>query len=65
MRFTPTQDFFEPELGSSYVKGLQYTVRPGDEKLRTFVEKWLVERKIAVVDNAAPPSKVIGVGTVS
>lgn len=65
MRFTPNEDFHEAELGSRYIKGLQYTVRPEDDKLREFVTKWIKHGKVRVLDGASPPSKIMGVGKVT
>jgi hypothetical protein len=44
--FTAIEDFYSEELESYYVKGLSYTARPGDEKLKTLLPFWLNEKKI-------------------
>lgn len=49
MRFKPLVDFDCPELRSSYVSGLEYTVRSGDDKLAELVKLWLIDGKIKVL----------------
>jgi hypothetical protein len=53
MRFQALQDFWSDETQSNYCRGLHYTVRPDDDKLRKFVMKWKHEGKIALGGPAA------------
>lgn len=48
MDFTPKEDFFSKELGSQYCKGMGYTARPQDTKLRELVPNWVAEGKVAL-----------------
>jgi hypothetical protein len=57
MRFRAEQDFFSPELMSSYVTGQLYTVRPGNDKLAQLVVQWLREGKVSTQPGV--PSAVI------
>jgi hypothetical protein len=67
MQFTPTEDFFSEEMRSQYMKGLTYTVRPGDDALEKCVQKWMKDGKVsegAAPVNATGPAKVSGKGKV-
>ncbi len=57
MRFTALEDFYSPELKSSYVKGLSYTVRPGDVLLVKLVPTWIDEGKVEL---GGPEAKIEG-----
>ena len=63
------QDFYCAELGSQYVAGLTYMVRPmlteEDTTLATLVLKWLAEKPplIRIVE-ADPAGAVVGTGAV-
>lgn len=41
IQFTPIKNFSDADLCSDYCVGLNYTVRPGNEKLAKKFEKWL------------------------
>ena len=60
--FTPLYNFFSEELKSQYVTGQLYTVRPGNQKLARFVEKWITDNQVRIVDSNA---KIVGNGKVS
>ena len=72
--FTPTQDFFSEDTRSQYVRGLNYTVRDGNEKLHALVAQWMTDGKVRL-GTAAPSDtagatvashgQVTGTGTVS
>lgn len=49
MIFRPLETFEEPRLKSTYMKGLLYTVRPGNELLASFVEDWLKDGRVELV----------------
>ena len=69
MQFTPLKNFHDDDLRSDYCVGLSYTVRPGNERLATKVEKWLAEGKVRVgnADNIPQPgaASVKGIGKVT
>lgn len=50
VRFTAVKTFECPELGSTYEKGLTYTIRHNNSELRRYAEKWLDENKVVLVD---------------
>ena len=58
IQFTPTRDFPSPEMRSLYLKGLTYTVRPGNAKLAYYVKEWL-EAGLVEITNA-PASRLQG-----
>lgn len=67
--FTPTVDFFEERLGSGYVAGLVYTIRPHYHLLNELVHnEWLPEGKVRIIasrEEAMPgKSKLSGAGEV-
>lgn len=73
MQFTPNEDFLSDETKSQYLKGMTYTVRPGNEALSKLVMKWIKDGKVsagAAPFNAASPGvlgapgKVTGKGKV-
>lgn len=53
MRFTALQDFYSEETGSHYLRGLSYTVRPGNAQLSDLVDKWAMENKVRISGLAA------------
>jgi hypothetical protein len=59
MQFHALQDFWSDETQSNYCRGLHYTVRPDDDKLRKFVMKWKNEGKITF---GGPAAQVQGKG---
>ena len=59
--FTPLYDFYSEEFHSFYVKGLLYTVRPDNDRLRIIAHKWVIQRR---VDMVKPGVHVTGVGRV-
>ena len=61
MNFTPKQDFECPDLRSTYLAGMTYTVREGNVTLAKLVDQWLKEGK--VVEGGAP-TKVAGKGEI-
>lgn len=68
MNFTPTQDFNDEDLRSSYIKGLNYTVRPGNDLLAAKVEQWIKDGKVrkGTADNSQPgAASMKGTGTVN
>lgn len=66
LRFTPTEDFTNTDshgVTHAYVKGLGYSVRPGNKELAKYVETWRAEGKIEV--RHVPDARVSGAGEVS
>jgi len=59
--FRPLQTFEEPQTLSTYMEGLLYTVRPGNDLLHGLVQGWLEEKKVELVE---PQSRVAGSGLV-
>jgi hypothetical protein len=53
IRFQVLVDFHSPYLESDYVKGLFYTARPSDLKLRALLPTWERDGKIALGGPAA------------
>ena len=51
IRFTALETFDSAELQSTYVKGLGYTLRPGNRLLGTMLEGWLKEGKVELTEN--------------
>jgi hypothetical protein len=65
MRFRALETFDSVELKSTYVKGLMYTVRPGDYLLAALVTDWLDEKKVERIDNFVEPQvHISGLGKV-
>lgn len=68
MDFTPLKDFTDEDLRSTYCVGLNYTVKPGNERLAAKVAEWaakgLVRQGTAGTGTAAE-AKVTGRGTVT
>lgn len=65
--FTPLKDFADKDLNSAYCIGLNYTLRPENEKLAAKVEEWLeagLVRLGAADGSPASESRVKGTGTV-
>lgn len=62
-RFTPTEDFFSPELRSQYCAGLKYTVKADDAHapLHALVSGdggWLDQGKVVLLNSADQPINV-------
>lgn len=60
--FTPTKDFESAEFRSVYLKGMSYTVRPGNTKLQAAVTEWLADGSVIAADAVRTAPK--GAGTV-
>lgn len=56
MKFTPLKNFKDEDLRSEYVRGLTYTVRPGNEVLAAKVQAWLLEGKVAIGEAPSQPA---------
>lgn len=58
--FTPTVDFFSPELASWYLNGMHYTCRESDVVLITESQNWFFQGKIKPVTK--PIALITGTG---
>lgn len=45
-QFTPTRNFYSPELESHYCVGLDYTVKDGNGQLAELVPSWFADGRI-------------------
>jgi len=46
--FSPKETFHSEEMGSTYVKGMNYTLREGQESLRRMLNHWVRDGKVTV-----------------
>lgn len=53
MRFTVLVDFYSEQFKSQYCKGLQYTIRQGNQALYNACIEWEKEGKIAFLSGMA------------
>lgn len=68
VNFTPLIDFADAELESAYLKGFNYTIRPGNERLSKKVSEWLKAGKVRLgtADGTeSAQAAVRGTGTVN
>ena len=63
MRFRALKTFECEEVRSTYVTGLTYTVREGNEILAGLVEDWIKQGRVEIVDNSVK-ARVAGSGRV-
>ncbi len=54
IHFRALETFDSEATRSTYVRGLTYTVRPGNELLARLVETWIGEDKVEII---RPPDK--------
>lgn len=47
--FQPTETFYSEETASTYVKGLRYTVRKGNDKLDKLAHEWRDNNKVVIL----------------
>jgi hypothetical protein len=65
MRFRALATFESEETRSTYVEGLTYTVRPGNDLLAVLAVDWAEQDKIEFIDSAVvPKSRISGSGFV-
>lgn len=67
VHFTPIDDFSSDEFQSLYLKGMTYTIRPGNTRLAEAVERWLAEGKVRLGTPETPradAAKITGAGAV-
>ncbi len=53
MRFNALETFRSEEMRSTYMAGLSYTVRPGNDLLARHVAAWVSEGKVEVIPEDA------------
>lgn len=65
-KFRALKTFESEETRSTYVTGLFYTIRPGNDLLAVLAEDWVSEGKIEYVDGTGVmiPSRVTGQGVI-
>jgi hypothetical protein len=65
-RFRALKTFESPDLKSTYVKGMTYTVRDGNDLLAVFAEDWVQEGLVEYCgeNEPVPPFFVAGQGIV-
>jgi len=60
--FKSLQDFDVPELRSTYVKDLVYTVRDNNKILNAMAEVWALQGKVVFVHQTSQMAKIEGYG---
>lgn len=66
-QFRVLKTFESPLFKSTYVEGMLYTIRPGNDLLATHAEDWRESGLIEYVESDGghqPPLKIAGQGTV-
>lgn len=61
IRFTIIHDFYEKELKSHYLKGMSYTLKPGNKLLAKHLKTW-VEDGLAALDDSVTHAVIRGIG---
>lgn len=63
LEFVPLVNFDDADLRSSYVAGLSYSVREGNDLLAEKVSQWVDEKRVRIVTNRRPVGEAVVQGT--
>lgn len=62
--FKALQTFESPEMKSTYIEGLSYTINDNNKVLNALAELWALQGKVVFVHDQRPHAKLSGSGSV-